>query len=93
MAVMLDSWADVSKHELLVAVNMVGKPLDIRADLSDVVQGDHNYDVLAMDLSNFANPLPPSRLTPGNKSSFSISIADYGIGIFRIQPAADPASP
>lgn len=78
---------------LLVAVNMVGKPLDIRADLSDVVQGDHNYDVLAMELSNFANPLPPSRLTPGNKSSFSISIADYGIGIFRIQPAADPASP
>jgi len=77
----------IPPQTLLVAINMVGRALDIRADLSDVVQGDQNYEVLSMELENFANPLPPARLTPANKSSFNISIADYGIGIFRIRPA------
>jgi glycosidase len=78
---------------LLVAINMVGKPLDIRADLSELVQGDETYDVLSLELMNFANPLPPSPLNSTNKSAFNLSIADYGIGIFRIQPAAQSPAP
>jgi glycosidase len=78
---------------LLVAINMVGKPLDVRADLSDLVSGEQEYDVLGMELMNFAAPLPASRLNATNKAAFNLSIADYGIGIFRIQPAAEPATP
>lgn len=83
----------VPAQTLLVAINMVGRALDIRADLSDLVKGDETYDVLALELENFANPLPPARLSSANKSAFNISIADYGIGIFRIQSASDSPTP
>lgn len=82
----------IPAQTLLVAINMVGRPIDMRADLSDLVQDGQAFDVFSLELENFANPLPPARLTNENKSAFTLSIADYGVGIFRIQPATEPHS-
>ena len=83
----------IPAQTLLVAINMVGRAMDVRADLSDLTKGDEKLEVLAMEFENFASPLPAVPLTSQNKSAYTISIADYGIGIFRIQSAPNDPSP